>query len=213
MRTSTAIAERHNVGPARPGRASDKRGVIAVAVPVGAISARASEIERLLDANDILPDDEAGYPMLLASLPSPSHFAHAIAELEDVLSRAATTPECQALLVMMFDTLGARVDAGARNRIGGYALALMNNGLDDDVPISATVLGLAIARQLKVAKRPPLPSTLLDECMSVRDKVEALMHRLQDSEGRSAELRQQLEWRISTVNDIDNESGDNAIPF
>jgi hypothetical protein len=213
MRQATAIATRHDAGPARPRRSSDKRVVIAVAVPVAAISARASEIERLLDANHVLPNDESSYPMLLASLPPPRHFADAIAELEAVLSRAATTPECQALIVMMFDTLGARVDGGAKNRVGGYSLALMNTGLDDDVAISASVLGLAIARQLKSAKRPPLPSTLLNECLSVRDKVETLMHRLQDSEGRSAGLRQQLEWRITTMNDIDNESGANAIPY
>jgi hypothetical protein len=211
MKTSTALATKANAGAARPRRALDQRGVIAVAVPVKAISGFISDIENMLDGP--LSDDESTYPTLLASLPSPKDFDAAIAELEMVLSRAATTPECQALLVMMFDTLSARVDAGAKNRICGYILALMNNGLDDEVAISATVLGLAIARQLKTAKRPPLPSLLVAECVSVREKVETLIHRLQHAASDMRDLAEQLEWRIRSANDGSDEQGENAIPY
>jgi hypothetical protein len=208
MSQATALATKARSSPARPRRALDHHGVIAVLAPVRAISARASEIEQLLDANRILPEDESTYPVLLASLPTPQDFADAIMELESVLSRAATTPECQALIVMLLDAIGSRVDGGAKNRVRGYAMALMNNGLDDDVAISATVLGLAIARQLKTCKRPPLPSRLVEECISVREKVETVLYRLQDSEGRSANLRMWLEWRIAGGNDFDGSVGD-----
>lgn len=212
MKNSTALATKPIAGRQRHRPCVQSvPGVQPTCVAVKAISARASEIEQLLDAP--LSDDESTYPIVLASLPPPTHFGGAIAELETVLSRSATTPECQALIVLMFDTLGCRVDAGAKNRVSGYVLALMNDGLDDETVISSTVLGLAIARQLKTAKRPPLPSRLLAECVSVREKVETLRHRLQTAESRSLDLRDQLQWRIDTRNDTTAENRDNGIAF
>ena len=199
MRKSTALATSPPEEAARRSRVPlgsfDQRGVVAVAVPVKAFSTLASDTEHMLDAF-VLPDDKDVHPILLASLTPQKHFADAIAELEPVLTRAATTSEIQAMVCMLFDTLGQRADAGAKNRLGGYVLALMNHGLDDDPVISATTLGLAIARVLKIAKRPPLPSRSLTECISVREKVETLVHRLRFAGLQMAGLRKELEWEI-----------------
>jgi hypothetical protein len=214
MKQSTAMAtlppERAARASGKAARSFDQRGVVAVAVPVKAISALASEAEHMFEVF-VLPDDKDMHPILLSSLTPQKHFADAIAELEPVLTRAATTSEIQAMVCMLFDTLGQRADAGAKNRVGGYVLALMNHGLDDDPVISATTLGLAIARLLKIAKRPPLPSRLLTECISVREKVETLVNRLRFCGMEMAVVRKELEWEIEW-RDFDFRGPDSEIP-
>jgi hypothetical protein len=111
----------------------------------------------------------------------------------------------------MLDTLGHR--AKASGKIGGYVLALAANGFDDEIPISAIVLRLAVTRLLKTAsKRAPLPAKLLEECRSAREKVEWLLQRTQHAESRCADLRMALQWRINTRGNTTDDA-DKLIPY
>jgi hypothetical protein len=216
MKKSTALATTARVGPARPARAFDRRGLITVAEPrLIAVRALADDLAHMLD-NFRLPDDEGEYPGLLAGLPTQDHFAEPVAMLERALHEPVTVDQAKALIVLLLDGLGHPAGAGAKSRIAGLMIALQSADvtLDDETPsepISATVLACTIARIFRKSKRAPLPCELLQGCIATRDAVASLLHRLRMVQTNTLDLREQLELRINPT--MVNESGDNAIPF
>jgi hypothetical protein len=216
MKKSTALATTARVGPARPARAFDRRGLITVAEPrLIAVRALADDLANMLD-NFRLPDDEGEYPGLLATLPTQDHFAEPVAMLERALHEPVTVDQAKALIVLLLDGLGHPAGAGAKSRIAGLMIALQSADvtLDDETPsepISAEVLAATIARIFRKSKRAPLPCELLQGCIATRDAVASLLRRLRMVETHTLDLREQLELRINPT--MVNESGDNAIPF
>jgi hypothetical protein len=219
---STTIATLPPEGAARlshkPARSLDGRGVISVAEPTFvAVRGLADDVANMVDSFS-MPDDETEYPRLLEQLPTEREFADKVETLERALSRQASTSECQALIVMLLDGLGCPADAGAKNRVGAMVIALQApdiiiDGEMQPLPISAEVLAATVARMFRKARRTPLPCELLQACMATRTAVANLLHRLRESEGRSAGVRAALQWRISTRHDVVVEEGVNAIPF
>lgn len=151
-------------------------------------------------------------------LPTESEFSSNVETLERALNEPASTEQLRAMAVLLLDGLGHPAGAGAKSRIAALVIALQSDVIviDGDmqpVPISAEVLAATVARMFRKAKRAPMPSELLAACMATRTAVESLLHRLRESEGRSAGVRAALEWRISTRDDVVIEEGVNAIPF
>ncbi len=201
MKTSTAIATLPPAGAARRHSRGNLSGAVAVAEP-RLIAARvlADDVATMLDSFR-LPDDESKYPGLLERLPTESEFANNVATLERALNEPASTDQLRAMIVLLLDGLNCPAGAGAKSRIAAFVIALQSDvivvdGENQPVPISAEVLAATIARLFRKAKRAPLPSELLAACTKTRNAVERLLHRLQDTEGRSADLRAALQWRI-----------------
>jgi hypothetical protein len=213
---STALATRPRVGPARPARAFDRRGLISLAEPrLIAVRALADDLANMLDTFR-LPDDEGEYPGLLAGLPTQDHFTGSIAMLERALHDQITVDQARALIVLLLDGLGHPAGAGAKSRIAGLMIALQSADVmvEDDTmpePISAEVLAATIARIFRKSKRAPLPCELLHGCMATRDAVASLLRRVRMVETNALDLREQLEMRINPT--ILSEGADNAIPY
>jgi hypothetical protein len=218
MKTSVALAAGRSVGPARSGGAFDQRGVIAVAEPrFAAVRALSDDLATMI-GSFAMPDDQDEYACLLAKLPTAGDFADTVATLDRALMQPATTDQAKSLVVSLMDGLAQPAGAGAKARIAALVIALQADVMVVDgemqpVPISAEVLAATIARLFRRSKRAPLPCELLAACMTTRTAVSNLLHRLRDVESNALDLRKQLEWRIDTMNDIDTEDGDNAIPF
>jgi hypothetical protein len=144
---------------------------------------------------------ESKYPELLEMLPTESEFSSNVETLERALNEPASTEQLRAMAVLLLDGLGHPAGAGAKSRIAAMVIALQSDVMVIDgemppVPISAEVLAATIARLFRKARRAPLPCELLQACMATRTAVANLLHRLHESEGRSAEVRKALEWRI-----------------
>jgi hypothetical protein len=218
MKTSFALAEGRNVGPARPAGAFDQRGVIAVAEPrFAAVRVLSDDLATMIDSF-AMPDDQDEYLGLLAKLPSAGDFADTVAALERALTQPATIDQAKSLVVSLMDGLAQPAGAGAKARIAAMVIALQADVMVVDgemqpVPISAEVLAATIARLFRRSKRAPLPCELLKACMMTRTAVSNLLNRLRDVEIGALDLRKQLEWRINaTINGYD-ENADGAIPF
>jgi hypothetical protein len=205
MRKSTALATLPPEGAARrsgkPARSFDRRGLINLAEPkFGAVRGLADDLANMVSSFS-MPDDETEYPRLLEQLPTESEFANNVEALERALTRQASTAECQALIVMLLDGLGCPAGAGAENRVAALVIALQApdiviDGEMQPLPISAEVLAATIAGLFRKAKRAPLPCELLQACSATRNAIANLLHRLQESESRSAEVRAALQWRL-----------------
>jgi hypothetical protein len=200
----------------KPARSFDRRGVIAAAEPrFGAARGLADDLANTLDSF-AMPDDETEYPRLLEQLPTEREVADTVETLERALTRQASMAECQALIVMLLDGLGCTAGAGAENRVAALVIALQApdiviDGEMQPVPISAEVLAATIGRLFRKAKRAPLPCELLNACITTHTAVSNLLHRLQETEGRSADLRSALQWRIAGRDEVTE--GDTMIPY
>jgi hypothetical protein len=217
MKQSTAIATLPPEGAARathrPARSFDRRGVISLAEPrLIAVRVLADDVATMLDSFR-LPDDESKYPELLEQLPTESEFANNVETLERALNEPASTDQLRAMVVLLLDGLNCPAGAGAKSRIAALTIALQSDvividGETQPVPISAEVLAATIARIFRRAARAPLPSELLAACTKTRTAVANLLHRLRESEGRSADLRAALQWRIAGHDDDGGSEGD-----
>jgi hypothetical protein len=203
MKKSTALATTARVGPARPARASDRRGLISLAEPrLIAVRALADDLANMLDTF-VLPDDESEYPTLLATLPTQDQFTEPVAMLERALHEPVTVDQARALCVLLLDGLGHRAGAGAKSRIAGLMIALQSADitLDDETPsepISAEVLAATIARIFRRSQRAPLPCQLLKDCIATRTAIVALLDRLCEIEANASTMRTELEYLIAS---------------